>query len=285
MRHVFLPYALAAILSALVLPGPASAQAESSPLTWAIYDAAPFMMREGPDTDRGIFDRIRHILSERLSDLPQTILEAPFPRIVSAMKSGANWCFVGGVKTPERETFAVFSRPVAMFYPLRIIINRQALPRFQALGPLSLTNVLRDHHDLKTSLLRNRSLGPTIDALLQRYPVKEQHSDFGEAFRMLLTGRLDYLIDYSNIAGYYAERLGQADAFALLLIEESIEPVFPRVMCAATPEGRNAVQRIDAILETERPTDAYRTIVEAWSAPQDRPKIRAVYDTTFLATP
>jgi hypothetical protein len=32
----------------------------------------------------------------------------------------------------------VFSRPVAMFYPLRIVVRAENRARFEALGPLSL---------------------------------------------------------------------------------------------------------------------------------------------------
>ncbi len=100
---------------------------------------------------------------------------------------------------------------------------------------------------------------------------------------MLQNDRLDYLVDFSSITAYHTRQIAQADDFVGLPFAESPEPVFARVMCAGTPWGREVVARIDAVLATERPGPAYRSIVEAWAAPEDLPRIRAVYDA-FLAS-
>ncbi|MGX7707157.1 hypothetical protein [Methylobacterium sp. Gmos1] len=278
-----------AVALALGSPGPAraedaqAARPTAPPIIWSVYDAAPFMMTDGPDRDAGIFDRIRGLLSARLTGYTHTTLTVPFPRIVTSLKTGADWCFVGGVKTPEREAFAAFSRPVAMFYPLRVVIHATERARFAAIEPLSLESLLREHRDLRTSMLRNRATAPAVDALLRQYPPGQTHSEFGEAFRMLLNDRLDYLVEFSSIAAYNARQLGQPDAFLGLPFAEGPEPVFARVMCAGTPWGREVVARIDAVLAEERSSPAYRGIVEAWAAPEDLPRIRAVYDS-FLAS-
>ncbi|KMO12929.1 hypothetical protein SQ03_23105 [Methylobacterium platani JCM 14648] len=263
------------------MAGPA--RAEGGQVTWAVYDAAPFMMTEGEHRDTGIFDRIRQVLTARLTGYAHSTLIVPFPRIVTSLKKGEEWCFVGGVKTPEREGFAVFSRPVAMFYPLRIVVRAADRDRFAALGPLSLHDLLTARRSLRTSVLRDRAIAPAVDALFRQYPPGQTHSEFGEAYRMLLNDRLDYLVDFSNIAAYNARALGRSDAFVGLAFAESPEPVFARVMCAGTPWGREVVAAIDAVLATERTSPAYRRIVEAWAAQDDLPRIRAVYDA-FLAS-
>ena len=241
------------------------------------------MMTEGENRDAGIFDRIRRLLSERLIGYTHSTLNVPFPRIITSMKNGEDWCFVGGVKTPEREDFAVFSRPVAMFYPLRIVVRAANRARFEALEPLSLRDLLTEHRELRTSMLRNRAIAPAVDALFRQYPPGQIHSEFGEAFRMLLNDRLDYLVEFSSIAAYNARQFGEPNAFVGLPFAESPDPVFARVMCAGTPWGREVVARIDAVLAEERPGSAYRGIVEAWAAPEDLPRIRTVYDS-FLAS-
>ncbi|MFH6782706.1 MULTISPECIES: TIGR02285 family protein [Methylobacterium] len=272
---------LAGLVVALALTGPA--RAEGKQITWTVYDAPPFMMVEGEERNTGIFDRIRRLLTARLTEYSHSTMTVPFPRVLASLKTGEEWCFVGGVKTPEREGFAVFSRPVAMFYPLRIVVHAANRARFEALGPLSLRGLLTEHHSLRTSMLRNRAIAPAVDALFRQYPPGQTHSEFGEAFRMLLNDRLDYLVEFSSSVSYYAGLLGRPGAFVGLPFAESPEPVFARVMCAGTPWGREVVARIDAVLATERPSPAYRNIVEAWAADADLPRIRAVYDT-FLAS-
>lgn len=271
-----------AALLAAFLVATGGARAEEAP-AWAVYDAPPFMIAEGEDRDAGIFDRIRHLLDDRLFGTPARTLRAPFPRVVSALKDGTELCFVGGVKTPEREAFAVFSLPVAMFYPLRIVVHAPERARFEARGPLSLPVLLADR-SLRTSFLRDRSLGPRIDPLLRDAGPATLHSEFSEAFRMLLADRLDYLVEYSAIATYQAKSLGRPEGIAALPFAEAPPPVFSRVMCPNTPWGRARVARIDAILRTERPGPAFRRIVEAWAEPSDLGTIRAAYDGPFLTT-
>ncbi|KMO12927.1 hypothetical protein SQ03_23095 [Methylobacterium platani JCM 14648] len=270
-----------AVALGLVAQGPALAGGK--PLVWSIFDAPPFTIIDGENRGTGIFDRIREVLAARLTDYAVTSVTVPFPRIVASLKAGEEWCFVGGVKTPEREGFAVFSRPVAMFYPLRIVVRAADRDRFAALGPLSLHDLLTARRSLRTSVLRDRAIAPAVDALFRQYPPGQTYARFIEAYRMLLTDRLDYLVDFSSITTYTARALGRSDAFVGLAFAESPEPVFARVMCAGTPWGREVVAAIDAVLATERTSPAYRRIVEAWAAQDDLPRIRAVYDA-FLAS-
>ncbi len=58
----------------------------------------------------------------------------------------------------------------------------RAPPRFEALGPLSLRDLLSEHRELRTSMLRNRANAPAVDALFREYPPGQTHSEFGEAF-------------------------------------------------------------------------------------------------------
>ncbi|WP_186384053.1 transporter substrate-binding domain-containing protein [Methylobacterium dankookense] len=280
--------AILALLAGLSWCGPAGAEAppaqDGPSITWSVYEAGPFMMLDGPERGTGIFDRIRGLLAERLGDVSQRTISAPFPRLLAEIRNGADWCFVGGIRTPEREAFAAFSLPVAMFYPLRVIVHAPQRARFEALGPIPLARLLEDGTAWRTSVLLGRSLAPAVDALLRARPPAQTFSEFPEAFRMLLRDRLDYLIEFPSIAAYHARHLQADGALVALPLSETPDPVFSRVMCARTPQGLAVVARIDAILRAERPNPAYRAIVEAWSDPADLPKLRAIYDARFLTS-
>lgn len=288
LRRLALAAAAAVSWQAPLAAGPHAHEAPpTAPLkqvTWAVYDAAPYMMTDGPEAGRGISDQIRGILTDRMTDYAHNTLVVPFPRFVSSLKQGAEWCFVGGVRTQERDAFAYFSRPTGMFYPLRVHVRAAQRARFEALGPLSPELLLQGHPELRTSVLRNRAVTPKVDEALRRSRVSQVHSEFGEAFRMLRNDRLDYLFEFANIATYYAAASGEPAPWISLPLAETPEPVFSRVMCARTPWGRAVIDRIDAILPAERGTERYRRIVEAWSAEADLAKLRTVYDASFLSS-
>ena len=258
-------------------PARSGAGTQDGPLAWAVYDAAPFMIRQGADRDRGIFDRIRHLLDDRLAGAPQATLAAPFPRILALLRDGAELCFIGGAQTPERDGFALFSLPVAMYYPLRIVVRDEGRSRFEPRGSLSLAALLADR-SLRTSTLRDRVLGDPIDALLRRDPPTRLHSETGEAFHMLLADRLDYLLEFSAIAAYAQARYARDGGLVALPFVEAPPPILARVMCPRTDWGRRQIARIDDVLRIERPAPAYREIVEAWSEEADRPTIRGAFD-------
>lgn len=275
---------LLAFVSALLLAAfPGAGRAGEAAPAWAVYDAPPYMIADGPDRDAGVFDRIRHLLDDRLSGTPQPAVVMPFPRVLASVKDGVPLCFVGGVRTPERDGFALFSLPVAMFYPLRIVVHAPERARFEARGPLSLEAVLADPA-LRSSMLKDRSMGDGIDALIRRAPPSRVHADFGEAFRMLLADRLDYLVEYSAMAAYAGEKLGQRGTFVGLPFAEAPAPVFSRVMCPKTDWGREVIARVDAVLRAERPSPSYRATVEAWTDDADVATVRDVYDRAFLAS-
>lgn len=270
------------IAALLAITAPVAGHAEDAPVTWAVYSAPPFMIADGPDAERGTFDRIRHLLDQRLYGAVSPTLRAPFPRVLASLRDGAEICFIGGIRTPEREAFAVFSLPVALFYPLRIVVRASDRARFEAHAPLSLAALLADR-SLRTSVLKDRSLGEGVDGLV-RAASPRVHSEFGEAFRMLLAGRLDYLIEYPDIAGYAAGVLSESGNFATLPFTEVPAPVFSHVMCPRTAWGERFVARVDAVLRTERATPAYRRMVETWTQDGDRATIRAAYDAVFGAS-
>jgi uncharacterized protein (TIGR02285 family) len=275
MRKLF----MGAVLAAAML---GSARAADR-LNWGWFNAAPYMIAAGPDRDQGIFDQIRSLLQEEVPDYEHKDVQAPFPRIFQEIRNGNHWCFVGGVQTPERAQFAYFSAPVAVFLPFKVVVRKDRLAEFSSDGSISLA-ALQAHAGMRTSYLRGRTFTPQIDALLAQQPALQYHSEFNEALQMLLARRLDYLVELPIITTYSAHQLGRDGELVSLDIRESADVTYSRVMCPKNDWGKQVVQRVDAVLRTQRAGARYRTIVERWSDEDSVRAIRAVYPTHFLRT-
>lgn len=270
---------LCGVLAAAV-GAPASA---TDRLTWGWFNAAPYMIAEGPDKGMGIFDQIRTLLKDEMPDVEHKDVQAPFPRILQEIKNGNPWCFVGGVKSPEREALFYFSAPVAVFLPFKVVVRRDRLAEFGG-GAVSLADLL-NKPAMHTSFLRGRTFTPAINALLQQAHLAEArqyHSEFNEALQMLLAKRLDYLIELPIISTYSARQLGREGELAALTIREHSDPTLNRVMCPRTEWGKQVVRKVDAVLLAQRPGARYRAIVERWSDEESVRAIRALYPTHFL---
>jgi uncharacterized protein (TIGR02285 family) len=271
-----------AVIAAVPLALAASTDARAKDkITWGWIDNAPGSIPTGPDRNRGIEDQIRALLKERLTDYEHEEVQAPIPRVVSEIKAGNHWCSTGFVKTAERETFAQFSVPASFWLPPRIIVQRERRGEFEGAGELSLEQLLANRA-LRTGVVRGRAYSTTIDALLQRTPPAEFHSDYVDGLKMLLADRLDYVIELPIRATYYTRRLGNEGKLVGLPFKEMSNHITTHVMCPKNEWGLRVISAIDNVLRAERPSARYRQAVEQWSDEDSVRQIRKIYDAVLL---
>jgi polar amino acid transport system substrate-binding protein len=250
-------------------------------ITWGWIDNAPGSIPTGPDKNLGIEDRIRALLKERLTDYDHEEVQAPIPRVINEIKAGNHWCATGFVKTAERETFAQFSAPAAFWLPPKIVIQKERRSQFESLGELSLEQLLANRA-LRTGVVRGRAYSPTIDALLLRNPPSEFNSDYIDGLKMLLSDRLDYVVELPIRATYYTKRLGNEGKLIGLPFKEMSNHITTHLMCPKNEWGVRVINAINAVLRAERPTPRYRQIIEQWSDEDSVRQIQKIYDSVLL---
>jgi len=277
-----LPRVLHYVLSLLLITAVSPAAIAADQIIWGKHHVPPYMIREGPLAHQGIFDLTLDVLKENMPQYQHVELGAPFPRVISEIKRGSHWCYIGTLKTPEREADGYFSLPTSIFLPLRIIVRRDRLAQFT--GPQSLRTLLQDRQRV-TSVMRNRSYSPIVDKLLASHPPREFYSEQAEAISMLLAGRLDYMIEIPLLAFDQARLMGRTGELVAIPTLEADEVVFNRVMCPRNEWGRKVIEQVDAVLNANRDKPYYRSIVEKWHDPASVAEIRKIYDSVFLKTP
>ncbi len=256
----------------------AQTQADKT-VTWGWFSAPPYMITDGSNQRAGVFDLIRQLLIQRLPEFQHKEVLAPFPRLFTEVKRGANWCFTGAVKTEEREQFAYFSRPVALFLPFQIVVLKESAIAQQ--NSISLEKLLQNT-EYRTSVLRGRSFNAVVDNLLKRYPPAGSHSEFNEAMQMLLSKRLDYLVEFPVITHYQLTQNNQVHRVKLLTPIEEQEIGYYRVMCAKTTLGQQVIEKVNEVIGKQLLTRDYRHIVEKWADENSVNQIRHFYDTQFI---
>lgn len=253
----------------------------ADPITWAMNDYPPHWILEGPNQDQGTMQLVLALLKEHLGAHEHVHVQAEVPRILQEIKEGNHWCWVGPFRTPEREAYAVFSLPVSLRTPDQILVNKDRLAEFEALGPLSLARLL-SHATLRTSFQPGRAYSAATKALLERYPQARYRSAYIGPIRMLLLHRLDYLIEYPLVAFYQARELGLEGQLVALPFREMLGNEYNRVICPRNAWGLRTIAEINAVLRIERPGARYRAIVEKWHDEDTIRDIRKLYDPTFL---
>lgn len=270
---------------ALLLLQPSVQAQEKSKLLWGWADFAPYSIPRGVDQNRGSLDDVRALLINRLTGYDHETISAPIPRIIFEIQQGKHWCWIAPYQTAARQRFAVFSLPVAVELPHKLVISRNRLNEFKAMGSLSLKDIL-SNEKLKGAFTRQRSYGPTIDAVMLRHPPpnSEYHASFNQPLLMILADRVDYTIEYPLVVDYISRESGLSDKLVSLPFKEGTDLKFRRVMCPKNEWGVKLIDNINAILRSERPTTRYRAMVEKWQGPEGARQIRQVYDHVFLKT-
>lgn len=246
-----------------------SQESNGKVLTWHTFDAPPLLILDGADKNNGIIDGIRQILQSDLSDYSHKDMPLPYKRFLLYAKEGLNICTPYLFKTPEREEFLHFSKPLNIFSGLKIIMHKDLYASFDHEPSLSLVDLFK-HYELRLATNKVRVYSARIDPIVEEYDrlnkVSRHTGSTTQVFRLLSTGRADFMIDFSYRIPYWAKELGiDPSAYVSIPIKEDPQTVISYAACPKTAWGKRAIARINDSLKKEVETPAYLKALKRWS--------------------
>jgi uncharacterized protein (TIGR02285 family) len=272
-----------------VLFAPALSCAKDS-VTWMEAVMPPYFIQSGTLKDQGYGDQISRIIQEGLTDYQHEEMVTNITRHFYKFKQGEKVCSVGLFRTPEREEFMHFSMPSFLTLPAVIIIRKEALPEFAGQTTVRLADILKNT-TITLGLAKDRSYGSSLDEVLKQHRGSKNTVEVSgpelslNLFKMLMKGRLDGILGLPEEALYQAEQLGIRDQLMTLTIEENLngyEAWQSSVGCSKNAWGKAIIDRINAVLLAQRPTERYRAAYERWLDPNAIEQYRKVYEEVFL---
>ncbi|MBF0120699.1 MAG: hypothetical protein HQK79_17870 [Desulfobacterales bacterium] len=205
---------------------------------------------------------IENIVFEKLQEYNHHRLSSNLERILENLKSGGKFCNSSISKNPDREKFAYYSIPEAIIPPIHIFIRKEDHAAFGGKTTVYLKHLL-ENKKLKFGYPTSRSHGNQIDQIIKAYE-KEPNvlliysSDItSQAIELLKNKRIDY-----TICGYLelkmaAQKQGVEDEIIGLRIDEKLDYLVLYFVAPKTDWGKNIIDKIDAILRKEIPTQRY----------------------------
>lgn len=272
-----------------MLFAPEHSRAKDS-VTWMEAVMPPYFIQSGTQKDQGYGDQITRIIQEGLTDYQHEEMVTNVTRHFYKFKQGEKVCSVGLFRTPEREEFMHFSMPSFLTLPAVIIIRKDALPQFAGQTTVRLVDLLKNT-TITLGLAKDRSYGVSVDEVLKQYRGSSSTVEVSgpelslSLFKMLMKGRLDGILGLPEEALYQAEQLGIRDQLMTLSIEENLngyEAWLSSVGCSKNAWGKAIIDRINAVLLAQRPTERYRAAYERWLDPNAIEQYRKVYQEVFL---
>ncbi|MDM8523490.1 TIGR02285 family protein [Desulfococcaceae bacterium HSG8] len=257
-------------------------------ITWVIVDYPPVYIIEGEKKGEGILDNITELVTEKLPEYEHSISVANIRRTMADFEKGEKVCTIGMIKTEERKKIAHYSTlPSTFLTPNSLMIRKEDRERFGNTEVVSLEKLLRDK-SLKLGLASKISHGKGLDPIIEKY--KHQENIFFRKgndivtglIRMLLKKRIDYMICLPWVATYLLEPEEREKVLFISAQESHRETIVYYSLCSKTDWGRQVIEKVDAILQKERPTERYRSCIEKWMPKKDSENFRKAYDTEFL---
>lgn len=262
--------------------------AEDKPrLTWVSTATAPTHI-EDKRAGSGIADETLDWFIARMPEFDHEMIVADSLRLENMLATRDGICAPALVKSPERLTFTVFSKPVYWSEPPRLVVNAAAAAEVDshanARGEIELPALLDDPH-LSGGRLLGRSYSASIDRVLDAAKPTARIVPLTHAreLDMLANSRFDWTIALPIHIAWWAQgfegpsdRAGDDDTparttdaaisfkFVTRAIAGEPDELIGYMGCSNREIGRRAIAAIDRIIDAAGPNPPWTEFYLKW---------------------
>lgn len=252
LLRLFALLAAAVVLAAMCSAPCRAESADRDTITWPYFSYPPFVIIEDGQPTGGFYWELRALLWERMPGYEHLTIESPFPRSILSVEQGARYCFTGLLKRADREELLAYTLPVAAGGREVVVCRKGALDAYKRGGEVSLRRLLADP-DLVLGYADGISYGPRVDALLEpvlgngNVMVIRKLAPFGQQFKLVRAGRVDYVLSNSLQALHY-DAHGQESGLEYVPVMEDDEPFTAYVACTRGKWGEAVVAELNRVI-------------------------------------
>lgn len=259
-------------LGVMLAWGP-TANAEDT-LVWLLRDLPPLTIFEGPRKGQGTLDQLLPILSERLPEYRHQVLHVNRARGMQMLREPTFTCDPSLLWTAERAKYVVFSSQAFVVVSNGVTLRhdqQDAMAPYITQGQFDLQAFL-DAHTSRVGAIAERSYGPVIDEQLKhadahKLALHYGNDALGSLLQMQRLGRLEAVLGYWPEIRYHAMQQGiVSDDLVFYPIKDSAPYQRTHIGCSDTPQGRQAIERINQVLG-EIPQEQIQQSYASWLDP------------------
>ncbi|NKF49791.1 hypothetical protein G3R49_04295 [Shewanella sp. WXL01] len=161
-----------------------------------------------------------------------------------------NACMFNKLKTPEREKVAYYSQyPITLYPPLRLIVLKQQRHLFPEVIDL---DTLKDWQLGLIGVSASRAYGKVIDEKIALSDMPFFKREGGDSSRklidMLVKGRVNAVIEYSDFAASYVEDNDLPQQVSSIAIKQVNQASAGYFVCSKTEYGLKLIKQVDAAM-------------------------------------
>ncbi|MGY2375979.1 TIGR02285 family protein [Pseudomonas sp. SDO524_S393] len=246
-------------------------------LIWLLRDLPPLTIFEGPRKGQGALDQLLPMLIERLPEYRHQVLHVNRARGMQMLREPSFTCDPSLLWTSERARYIVFSSQAFVVASNGVTLRRSHLSELAPFideGQFDLQAFLEGRKS-RVGAIAERSYGPIIDERLKqadphKLALHYGNDALGSLLQMQRLGRLEAVLGYWPEIRYHAMQQGIAtDDLSFYPIKGSAPYQRTHIGCSDTPQGREAIQRIDQVIR-EIPQEQVQQSYASWLDPTMR---------------
>ena len=227
---------------------------------WHLFSFPPSFIESGPYAGQGYQDRILDYFEQRLHGVHIERRHSVLARALANIEHGGAACTGALARTPEREKYMVFSKPVLFSLPLRLVVNAHQAEQVRKTLDKDGVAHLADLGMLATlngAAVKGRTYGAAVDEWLQDVRASSRIHTTARpelAFLMLARGRIDYTFAYPDEVGYFM-RLHKGkdmmDTLVTIPLADADRQPASHFACSNDAAGRAVIDAINRIIVEE----------------------------------
>ena len=236
-----------------------------------ILDFPPWMVLDGPDKGTGTFNHILPIVQRSLPEYEHVTERMNWARFWHEVENDKNLCYTFGLKSAKRDKLVYYSAPITIGLPNAVIMKKETAHLIGNPASYSIIELLKEEK-IKGYVEKNRSFTNKVDSLMINHEsgsnLKRVSESSESLTKMVITGRIDYTIEYPIVASYYEKKLDEEGTLVSIPISEMDPVTYIYVNCTKNERGRRVIEKLDEELKKIKPTTEYRRIVEIGYTPE-----------------
>jgi len=248
---------LSRLLPALVLclSGWAARAGDGDTVTWIDPDFPPYFIHAGAFANQGQNDRQMQIVMQHLPQFRYKMAEVPMARGWYDLSRTDGICMCDAAKSPEREKFALYSKPTSIDHGMVVMIRTDAKDRFAAFtgadGRIDIGKLTRQA-TLRGGLVKGRDYGAVVSAALRESagnPALTEEPFQDRLFNLIKSGRVDFILTGILEYAYFVRSNNLAGQFSYYEISGNDQTLIGYIACSNGLIGRKFIEAVNEQLD------------------------------------
>lgn len=242
-------------------------------IKWNTFNFPPAYILDGNQAGYGYLDKSLSFVISQLDSYTHKYQLTNVKRLIKHLINFDNVATNGLLKNTERENIVYYSVISQVLYPNFLIIRIKDYFRVKdyinSEGKISLDRLLTETN-LRLGIVPERSYGETIDNILKKQKKNKNIytmsllSDAHGVFKTLSLDRIDYAIEYPQVAKYKIEMKIINDKLTMIPIEGMPESVNVYFSFPKNEWGETLRNDVNSILLEYRHTDKFLSFYSSW---------------------